>query len=143
MSAWVCTRRHVAAVARFGADHGGCQVPLTVTECADLLMRENIRSVDHRYRETNTAAAPFTLAEILAAPVLTPAEGLKSAMCLQYQSCECDDFDSTPAARLLELIAERARFLGARQGSGAWERAPWGLDEFDAQRAAIAQAVQP
>jgi hypothetical protein len=133
MSAFVCTRRHVAAVARFGAE-AGVQVPLTAMECADLLLRENIRSVDHRYSETNAAAEPFTAAEIQAAPALSPVEALKSAACLNYQSCECDDYDATPAARLVNAIAEHARALGASNRSPAYERAPWGLDEFDPQR---------
>ena len=90
-------------------------------------MAENVRSVDHRYNETNAREAPFTFAEIASARDLTPVEALKCAHCLEYQSCETEDYQDTAAYLLLQRICDAAVKLGADRKAPGYDSAPWGL----------------
>lgn len=90
---------------------------------ATQLAGENLRSVAHRYRTTNSGAATMFMgisagryiAQCRAnalSDVNNPSE--MSAAALQdiageyrYQSCECDDWPETKAAQLLKLVTER------------------------------------
>ena len=92
---------------------------LTDSELGKILLDENVRSVNHRYRETETAPAyvyrPVPVVAIDAAAVL------KSVQCVDYQSCETDDWETTLAYRVLKAIESGA--IAHLPGYGA---APWG-----------------
>ena len=91
-------------------------------EAGQLLLDENVRSVNARYRETEAAGVyrfqPVDLdraARGLSIPILV----LGLVRCLRYQSCEADDYGTTRAAEFLDRIeAEAIRKLTID--------APWG-----------------
>jgi hypothetical protein len=136
MSAFICSRQHIAALVKFarsvrvvGLHALTRETDATLCTCraADILMQENVRSVDARYRETNETPTQFTFAEISEARDLTPAEALKCAHCYDYQSCETDDYQQTTAYALVQKIIAAAEKLGADRKSRAYDAAPWGL----------------
>lgn len=98
---------------------------------ADILYAENMRSVLRRYPDDDVDSAPgpiekpesikITLRHFNDIRWVRPAvEILKMCACLSYQSCETDDWESTPAYRLVQAIKEAAiRVLPG------YEDAPW------------------
>jgi hypothetical protein len=99
---------------------------------ADLLYQENIRSVQHRYPQDAVDQLP---GPIVKEPALTvslsdvcnaktdPVTVLKLCDCLEYQSCETDDWEETGAFELLERIRK-----AAIRSLPGYDDAPWGLD---------------
>ena len=104
--------------------------PMTPAEFGDMLMRENVRSVLHRYPDTmdggqtpgptdnywerpytyplqTTPIVPGMTAIVMAPPrgahvrYLTSAEAFKAIHSLEYQSCEHDEWESSEAYRAL------------------------------------------
>ena len=94
---------------------------------ADILMAENIRSVNYRYSDNGSIPEnkpfefrAFTLGEIVYPCVTDPVHILKMCNSLEYQSCETEDYYKTKAYRLLMAIKEAAiRVLPG------YEDAPW------------------
>lgn len=123
MSAFICTRPHVAAVAKYASAAG---LVIDGADTATTLLRENIRSVNYRYDE-HGRTRKFTAAEIDRAPVLSADALLKQVHCLRYQSCERPDFNSSRACKLLQSIEAHAIAAGAARGTRDYEAAPWGL----------------
>ena len=72
---------------------------------AQVLLDENQRSVNYRYRETDAAPA-YTYR--LYSGIMKPVQILKAANCLEYQSCETDDWDKSEAKQILEAIVAHA-----------------------------------
>jgi len=98
---------------------------------ADVLYKENIRSVGHRYPGDTLESMPGLINKpehieishndmTLAVYRLKPVQLLKMCDCLEYQSCETDDYRETVAFRLLNAI----RRAGIRALAG-YEEAPW------------------
>jgi hypothetical protein len=89
-----------------------------------ILHCENVRSLGARYgsnaAESWDLAAPYIFRQV-AATEIDPVVVLKSIACLQYQSCEADDYEKTIAYALLMRI-ERA----AIRAIPGYEAAPWG-----------------
>lgn len=87
---------------------------------ADLLYQENVRSVGTRYPRDSRAELPgpistpehMTVSELELAQFqrdrLPPVLILKMCDCLEYQSCETDDYQDTLAYRLLNAIRKAA-----------------------------------
>lgn len=106
-------------------------------EAGQLLWDENQRSVNARYAETDTAPVySWTSLDLDRAAVAMPIPVLvlASVRCLRYQSCETDDYDTTPAAVFLSRIeAEACRRLIDTYN------APWGFSRtwMEEKRAAI------
>jgi hypothetical protein len=82
---------------------------------ADILYQENVRSVRYRYPDDKWDELPGPnvkpvhcligdLAELQALPELPIVQLLKFADCLEYQSCEVDDYKQTKALQLLTAI---------------------------------------
>jgi len=90
---------------------------------ANILKAENIRSVNARYLESETAVACMIPANRFALP-RDAVTILKLCDCLEYQSCDTDDYAETEAARLLMAI----RNLAIRRLPG-YDDAPWGLPD--------------
>ena len=92
-------------------------------EIGRILLDENVRSVAHRYNnrindgERNAGAIyayrPF-------ATPLAPVEFLKACKCLEFQSCETDDYETTVAYRIIRACIDSV----ARDLPG-YESAPW------------------
>lgn len=99
---------------------------------ANILRDENIRSVHYRYPKLEPDELPgdigdgfrkITAARLVNTRAYPPIEVIKACHCLAYQSCETEDWESTPAFRLLNLIEGAA----VRQLPG-YDDAPWGIE---------------
>lgn len=83
-----------------------------------VLLKENTRSVNHRYEE-HTPADKYTHRPLRRA--ITPVEVIKACNCLDYQSCETKGWKRSEAYAILNAIRERA----IRELPG-YEQAEWG-----------------
>ena len=112
---------------------------------ADVLYQENIRSVRARYPEDKWDDLPGPCAKpihivasgmerALAAYRRTPVQILKMCDCLEYQSCETDDYRESIACELLEAIRRAA--IRALAG---YEDAPW---DYEPESAASPEVVK-
>ncbi len=153
MSAFICGPDHLIALAVFaaGKDRYGYRVDPRYLDgaakleaynegelasaYADILYAENIRSVLHRYPDDTFDTAPGLIEKpehIAVSPAafrmnkyrLPPLSILKMCDCLEYQSCENEDYRTTPAYALLTAIRKAA--IHALPG---YDGAPW---EYDA-----------
>ncbi len=83
------------------------------------ILSENVRSVNARYNDTDTPEAyeyrPVGYGYIGAVEVL------KSVQCLNYQSCETDDWETTLAYKVCKAIES-----GAIAHLPGYSNAPWG-----------------
>lgn len=127
MSAWICSRTHIAAVAKAAVQLGVIQAAQAV-ENANALEVENFKSVDYRYREHNIREGEVTQADIDHAPILSLHGTLKAVHCLNYQSCEHPGWMNSNAEHLLAAIEAIAKTRGAVEGSPAYESEPWGIE---------------
>ena len=149
MSAFICGPDHFKALAIFAASrrHGSLNVDPryikgikadhedTVTGLAtiyaDILYQENIRSVRGRYPGDKWDGLPGPIEkpihivvasedQVKAIYRLPPVSILKMCDCLEYQSCETDDYRHTVAFALLDSIRRAAIHCLA-----GYENAPW------------------
>ena len=108
---------------------------------ADVLFRENIRSVRARYPNDkldelpgpNDLPAHITITgrdQCIAALRLKPVQVLKMLDCLEYQSCETENWEKTVAHTLLQDIRRAA----IRQLPG-YDDAPWDYDAEEVRAA--------
>jgi len=103
MSAWVVSKNHINQIMAFAkntnfAFHHNNQTP---TEIGQILWDENLRSVNHRYPTHQQKAQKFTFRSAASVSVV---QFLKHLDCLQYQSCETDNYHERPAYTLLERL---------------------------------------
>jgi len=128
MSAFVVSKKHVAALANFAVSH---KVWLGTRSAGSgdfesiyqTLAAENVRSVCHRYADEKAEnyadfLKPYGRNTILYTPVAV----IKLAQCLDYQSCETDDWEDAQACRILKSIITAA--INALPG---YEEAPWAI----------------
>jgi hypothetical protein len=122
MSAFTVSDKQVSAILQgvYGKTHGGANIwssqddPKayhfvlgaleTWQEEADILMAENCRSVNWRYRNSHHVDYEVFVGHVkldLKAEALSPLQVLKLIDCLAYQSCETDDWETTEAFKLL------------------------------------------
>jgi len=126
MSAYICNPEHVGALAAWAFRTGRMRCSLGVSDyqhvrdLAGQLMGANIASVAYRYPTAGDGHRPgpvgFTdvelvkAAEISAAfyysvpPKLLPADIVAMVRCLEYQSCEREDWRTSDAREILEKI---------------------------------------
>jgi hypothetical protein len=75
------------------------------TNTGQILWDENARSVNYRYKENDPAPRySFTFRLSFTPPV----QIIKAAHCLDYQSCETDDWETTLAYKILQTIISAA-----------------------------------
>lgn len=129
MSAFVVSKKHIAVLANFavakkvwlGDRSAG---PQDFEYVYKTLAEENVRSVCHRY----AAEKPEAYADFLrptgrrALVISDPVAVLKLCQCLDYQSCETDDWQETRACSLLKNIISAA--IDALPG---YDEAPWAV----------------
>jgi hypothetical protein len=153
MSAFVCGPDHFKALAIFAVSrrHGSRNVdPRDLKGCeklelyneinlasayADILYAENMRSVLHRYPDDTEETAPGPIdkpehikvtGHDMCKPAyirVSPVAILKMCDCLEYQSCETDDYRQTLAFDLLDRI--RGAAIHCLPG---YDDAPWDYD---------------
>ena len=114
MSAFIVTDTHINALVRYASRHkitvayGNPTMRLNVSaheqEVAQLLIDENIKSVNYRYSEAETSLIEYDRG----APILSAIEAIKAAQCLRYQSCEHSDYEESIAFKLIEAIISDA-----------------------------------
>ena len=74
------------------------------TEFGRMLWTENVRSVSYRYSDFSSnmeAIATYKFRRILA----SPGHVAKHLACYEYQSCECDDWDTSNAREFCSNLA--------------------------------------
>jgi hypothetical protein len=130
MSAFIVTDTHINALVRYASRHkitvayGNPTMRLNVSaheqEVAQLLIDENIKSVNYRYSETETGFIEYDRG----APILSAIEAIKAAQCLRYQSCEHSDYEDSIAFKLIEAIISDA--IPRLEG---YESASWGIND--------------
>lgn len=145
MSAFVVSHKHINALLTFASRaRYGCAVyfnhalvfdlkdPAACQQAAEILLAENVRSVNHRYPDTvgHPENLPGVLAENGQAivfrpvyPMISPLVALKACSCYDYQACETDDYPTRLAAKIIDTIRHNA--ISRLPG---YDEAPWGLD---------------
>lgn len=138
MSAFVVSQSHLDAIIsnagkftnRISLPEGILELPNDADEIGQILLDENVRSVNYRYKENEPAPEyhwkPST-------HNLGPVELLKVIGCLEYQSCECPDYPVTLAA--VALAAIKAACISAiikadTKLKTAYSKAPWTIDGY-------------
>ena len=127
MSAFIVNRTHIAALAAFctnSQDWAGRSLK-DGTRIGNILWDANYRSVNVRYDEDDSAPV-FTLhtADLVNMPS-DPVVVIKACHCLEYQSCEFEEWPQSEACGILESIVSSA----CHKLSG-YEAAPWGIAEL-------------
>lgn len=149
MSAYICNPEHFGILAAYASQkqcvirewdrltHSDNSI-LEAQRVARCLALENIRSVAYRYPDDKDGHRPGPClkdAEILEAAAIyaayfvehlqsvTPVQILRLIDCLDYQSCETDDWQQTLAFKQLGWI--RGRAIYALPG---YDRAQWSFD---------------
>lgn len=115
MSAFIVSNTQINALVRFASTNGVSfyygptkqrfNVSGNEDAACQLLLDENVRSVNYRYGETTEADR---IVYEIDAPCLTPVQIIKAAQCLDYQSCETDDWEDTMAKKFLDAIIQQA-----------------------------------
>lgn len=134
MSAWVVSHDHIDALLTFTKDR-----TMDRTETGRLLLKENVRSVAHRYPGDSEADLPgkcgetadgykFRYFEPFSPAANMPAAKkaawvLKACQCFDYQSCETDDYEQSAAWKIIRSIESEAIMSLPH-----YEQAPWGID---------------
>lgn len=129
MSAFVVSKKHLATIANFAVQHATWLDDHRANE-ADFnhiyktLAGENVRSVCARYPADSAAEYADFLRPTLRGktPPVSPVAVLKLCDCLEYQSNETDDWESTAACKLLRRIRDEAVRL-----IPGYEEAQWAI----------------
>ena len=129
MGCWIVSDKHINTIVSWAFDQGfGGSFGVTEQEMAEILKAENIRSYRHKYpyhtwTEIGTGyEITFQHEEY---PEFPDSLGyIKRAIeCLDYQSCECPDYEDTRAGSILrELDCLVGRF------TPGLDAAPWGVE---------------
>ncbi|MFM7008678.1 MAG: hypothetical protein ACKO0Z_05010 [Betaproteobacteria bacterium] len=128
MSAYVMSVQEIAPIVEFAVQHriafkDGHHYRAACTDNASaigqILLAENVRSVNARYREASkvpTYVHPkFTKTRQLTDHFRMLHDVADAASCLDYQSCETDDWTATEAHAILARVnAKLARLLVAK-----------------------------
>ena len=130
MSAFIVSDTHINALVRYASRHNVrafygnplamFQVKDNEQAAAELLLAENVKSVNYRYRDNEVMSITYDRG----APILTAIQAIKAAQCLRYQSCECDDFEESIAFKLIEAI-----IADAIPRLDGYESAQWGISD--------------
>ena len=132
MSAFTVTNTHINALVRYASrkklsvPYGHTSVRLNVSEheqeVAQLLLDENIKSVNYRYSEKESGFIEYDRG----APILTAIQAIKAAQCLRYQSCEHPTYEGSIAELLVEAIISDA--IPRLDG---YNEAQWAIDSTE------------
>ena len=130
MSAFIVSDTHINALVRYASRHNVrafysnplamFQVKDNEQVAAELLLAENVKSVNFRYRDNEVMSITYDRG----APILTAIQAIKAAQCLRYQSCECDDFEESIAFKLIEAI-----ITDAIPRLNGYESAQWAISD--------------
>ena len=92
-----------------------------IQKMAEILRKENVRSVNCRYNET-TDPEELKITFHYQSDV-TIVEIIKACHCYDYQACETDDYPTTDAHRIIDWILDAAIHLlpGYEQAKWDWD----------------------
>lgn len=109
MSAFICTDKHIATLAKaLFADRKQAQ------DAANHFKRENIRSVNYRYKE-KTRVSKCDMAQAVDLNKYTGHDIASLLACLDYQSCEHPDRDLL----VFNLCSRVLEHQGAKRSEGS------------------------
>ena len=127
MSAFIVSNDHINALVRFAsvydlgyyhsASETHVRVPGNEDIVAQMLLDENVRSVNFRYGDT---AQADRISYDINAPRLTAVQTIKAAACLEYQSCETSGWTDSEAKALLDSIRSEAIAQLPGYAEAAW-----------------------
>ena len=119
---------------RYDSSKGFIQPEDLATHFANILLRENYRSLRARYDDAEIPhRVKVTLGEVMRATQIPAVNVLHSVACFEYQACESDDWDQTDAYKICEQIRREA----IRRLPG-YDDAPWGAPfEFEQPAAEV------
>jgi hypothetical protein len=135
MSAFMCSDRHLTALAAYAVRHGLSGSMTLADQCRPshvsrealaevfgVLARENVASLDARY--PNDKGVPIGEPDMGVARMeaFLPITIIKACHCYAYQSCEHTGWETSRAKQIVERIEAHA----VRSLPG-YEAAPWGL----------------
>lgn len=134
MSAFIVNKEHIDALVSYMVNNmdsywtGTERVLVTrnnAEEVGRILLDENVRSVNHRYRgecstEEKSKAANYRFS--YSYRDVSAVQIIKAVHCLDYQCCEPDDWETTLAYKICQAILSTAchRLPG-------YEQAQWGI----------------
>jgi hypothetical protein len=103
MSAFVVSYNHINAIVHW-AVFNKCLINFNINpdELGQILWDENVVSYNYRYSETGNAETFIYLPE--RARQLTDIELIQALRCLNYQSCQHDDWEKSEAFNYVERL---------------------------------------
>jgi hypothetical protein len=133
MSAFIVSHKHINALVSAMLDaqmsywDGHNRVYVTCAnadEIGRILIEENVRSVIYRYGgrigdDEKQAATSYRFAH--SARPISPVQLIKAVHCLDYQSCETEDWESSTAWRICQAIISNATGQLPGYEAAAWE----------------------
>lgn len=132
MSAYIVSKEHLDALMYLMVKHLWHGSPRGADEVGQMLMDQNVRSVQARYTNDTPETLPgptvrywqepykYPYKETAPKRIPTEVEGLKIVTCYEYQSCEDDGWEKSEAHReCARLVAALIRALPG------YEEVPW------------------
>lgn len=132
MSAFMCTDEHISAIIEYGSlmgcamyDCDGASMEFKGNEkyLAQILKTANIESLNERYNEDTDFEEVRYIQRASSEWADFPYDAvqmMKLCDCFNYQACEVEKYESTPAFRIVETVKGWA----CRRVDG-WEQAQW------------------
>jgi hypothetical protein len=118
MSAFMCSDKHISALACYAAQHDVCRYVGRAEELAKLLHKSNALSLTARYGDPDDPPFEFHFVETRNLPLINV---IKAAHCFEYQACEYDGWEKSEAKRVIESIVSNATV-----SLPGYDDAPWG-----------------
>jgi hypothetical protein len=126
MSAFIVNPNHISALVRWACRARVCvyygnpsrrlDIPGNEQEACDILLAENVKSYNYRYDET----IEETMVYDAFATSLRPIDVIKACHCLEYQSCEHPEWESSTAKAIVTAIEGTAT-----RALPGYDDAPW------------------
>ncbi len=133
MSAFIVNSETIGAIASYAQKEKCCQYGILygkgiieAEKIAEVLANENIRSVCSRYGSADDMADPMFVSRCKddakkTYPHITFGQLAKHVNCLEYQSCETDNYYSTDAYKILVCVRN-----SLAHDLAGYESAQWG-----------------
>jgi hypothetical protein len=128
MSAFICSDEHINVLINYAVNKRASyywnprRIDITsknASEIGQILLDENYRSVNHRYRSEH--GEPHAFKFKLSIKPYSAVDILKAINCLDYQSCETDDWSKSQAWAILDGLKDVAiRNLPGYEASNGW-----------------------
>lgn len=130
MSAWLVSKQHIDQLV-YGAIRLGLVSPTEATKVGRMLWRANKKSIRARY-----GASRYDTPETYDQPTYWYAEPgkpvedaslFKQVNCYDYQTCEYDAYERSPAKALIRRMERALEAKGITRFSPGYDEAPWGV----------------